>query len=183
MRSLVSLACTAAAVAGVAAFARPADPSLDDPTIIAIFDAANTLDIETSSLALERSKTKAVKDLASQFVHDHTAVRQQGRDLAAKLGVKPTPPKTCALCDAHTKAMANLKALSGAEFDKAYAETEVSYHQAVIDALTNTLLPAIKNAELKALVEKIVPAFQAHLAAAKELQKRVGSASASASGQ
>jgi putative membrane protein len=182
MRSLVPLAATAAAVLAVAGFARPAEPALDDPTIVAIYDAANTFDIEAGNLALQRSTTKAVTDLASQFVHDHTAVRQQGRDLATKLGVKPTPPKECALCDAHTKAMAHLKALSGPAFDKAYADHEVEYHQAVIDAINGTLLPAIKNAELKALVEKVAPAFQAHLLAAKALQKKVGSASASAEG-
>jgi putative membrane protein len=182
MRPLVPLAAAAAALLAVAGFARPTDPALDDPTIVAIFDAANTLDIETSSLAMQRSRTKAVTDLASQFVHDHTAVRQQGRDLAKKLGVTPTPPKECALCDAHTKAMAELTSLRGAEFDKAYADTEVAYHQAVIAAINGTLIPATKNAELKALVEKIGPAFQGHLEAAKQLQKKVGSTAAAAAG-
>jgi putative membrane protein len=43
----------------------------------------------------------------------------------------------------------------------------------VIDAITKTLLPAIQNAELKSLVQKVAPAFQAHLAAAENLQKQV----------
>ena len=63
-------------------------PALDDPTIVAIFDAANTYDIEAGHLALKTSKTKAVRDLATQFGHDHAAVRQQGQDLAKRLGVK-----------------------------------------------------------------------------------------------
>ncbi len=67
--------------------------------------------------------------------------------------------------------MAELRTKSGAEFDKAYAETEVAYHQAVIDAINQTLLPAIQNAELKAFVEKVGPAFQGHLEAAKQLQR------------
>ena len=33
---------------------------------------------------------------------------------------------------------------------------------------TNTLLPAIKNQELKDLVTRIAPAFQAHMAAAQQ---------------
>jgi putative membrane protein len=45
----------------------------------------------------------------------------------------------------------------------------VRYHQQVIDAIKGTLLPAIKNEELKALVQKIAPAFEAHLLAAKRL--------------
>jgi predicted outer membrane protein len=38
--------------------------ALDDPTIVAIFDAANTYDIETGQVALQKSGTKAVRDLA-----------------------------------------------------------------------------------------------------------------------
>jgi len=145
--------------------------ALDDPTIVAIFDAANTYDIETGQLALQKSRTKAVRDLAQQFVSDHTALRQQGRQLAKKLSVTPTPPKQLDLATAHAKAMKELRSKSGTEFDRAYADQEVQYHQAVLDAINGTLLPAIQNAELKAFVEKAGPAFQGHLEAAKRLQK------------
>jgi putative membrane protein len=151
----------------------PVRTALDDPTIVAIFDQANTYDIEASQLALKKSHTKAVRDQAEQFMHDHTAVRQQGRDLAKKLGVKPTPPKENPLAPDHEKAMKDLKTKSGAEFDKAYAAEEVRYHQQVIDAINGTLLPAIHNAELKAFVEKIAPAFQGHLEAAKHLESEL----------
>jgi putative membrane protein len=170
MRAVLALPFTLA----LAAFAAPLSPSIDDPTIVAIFDAANTFDIETGELALKQSHTQAVRDLATQFIHDHTAVRQQGRDLAKKLGVTPTPPAELALADAHKKAIAELRTKSGAEFDKAYADHEVAYHQAVLDALNQTLIPAIQNAELKGFVEKVGPAFLGHLEAAKHLQKKVG---------
>lgn len=170
MRAFLALPCALA----LAAFAAPVAPALDDPTIVAIFDAANTFDIETGQLALTRSHTPAVRDLATQFINDHTAVRQQGRDLAGKLGVKPTPPAEFALADAHQKALAELKTKSGAAFDKAYADHEVAYHQAVLDAIDQTLLPAIRNAELKAFVQKVGPAFLGHLEAAKQLRKKVG---------
>ena len=141
--------------------------------IVAIFDAANTFDVETGQLALQRSHTKAVRELAQQFIHDHQAVRQQGRDLAKKLAVTPTPPKDFALAQQHAEAMKELRSKSGAEFDRAYIAHEITYHQAVLDAVTSTLLPAIKNPELKAFVEKVGPAFQGHLEAAKQLQKRL----------
>jgi len=148
-------------------------PALDDPTIVAIFDAANTFDVETSQLALKTSRNKAVRDLAQQFANDHKSVRQQGRDLATKLSVTPTPPKPFALAEAHAKAMDELRAKSGVDFDQAYVTHEVNFHEAVLDAVKSTLLPAIKNAELKAFVEKVGPAFGGHLEAAKQLQKRL----------
>jgi putative membrane protein len=151
----------------------PRSATLDDPTIVAIFDAANTYDIEAGELALHKSHTKAVRALAQQFVNDHKAVRQQGRDLAKKLAVTPTLPKDLELAQEHAKAMKELRSKSGVGFDQAYAAHEVAFHQAVLDALNGTLIPAIKNAELKAFVEQIGPAFQGHLEAAKQLQKRL----------
>jgi predicted outer membrane protein len=50
----------------------------------------------------------------------------------------------------------------------------VAYHQAVIDAINQKLLPAIKNPELRAFVQKVGPAFQAHLDAAKKLAQKYG---------
>lgn len=148
-------------------------PPLDDPTIVAIFDAANTADIETGSLGAKRGQDKAVRDYGAMIAHDHAAVRQQGRDLAKKLGVTPTPPADRSSAEAHVQAMDSLRGKHGAEFDRAFLQHEVAFHQAVIAAIQTTLLPAIQNAELKALVVKVAPAFQAHLLAAQRLQKQL----------
>ena len=80
------------------------------------------------------------ENLAKMFVRDHSAVRQQGRDLAKKLGVTPTPPKDFGMAKDHADAMAKLEGVSGPAFDRAYLENEVAYHKAVIDAITGTLL-------------------------------------------
>jgi putative membrane protein len=66
--------------------------------------------------------------------------------------------------------VATLKGLKGAAFDKAYVDNEVAYHQAVLDAVDKTLIPGASNAELKALLVKVRPAFVAHLEHAKKLQ-------------
>jgi putative membrane protein len=156
-----------ALVAGVVlpfsgAFAQTKAPQLDDPTIVAIFDAANTYDIATGALAEKRAKSKDAHEFGEMLQRDHRAVRQQGRDLAKSLGVTPTPPADFPLAKAHAAAMTQLSSLSGAAFDRAFLQHEVDFHNAVIDAVTKTLLPAIQNAQLKDLVTKIAPAFVAH---------------------
>jgi putative membrane protein len=149
-------------------------PALDDPTIVAIFDAANTWDIQLGEIALKKSHNKQVRHFAAMMVHDHTAVRKLGRDLAKKLAVTPTPPgPDFPLVVDHVSALKTLRTTRGHAFDVAYIDHEVSYHQAVIDAVTNTLLPATQNAELKALEVKVAPNFQAHLAAAKDVQQKI----------
>jgi putative membrane protein len=66
--------------------------------------------------------------------------------------------------------LARIGKLSGHDFDKAYVDNEVSYHQTVIDALDKTLIPSASNADLKALLVKVRPAFVAHLEHARHLQ-------------
>ena len=146
-----------------------AAPALDDATIVAIFDAANTYDIETGTLAAKKGSTQAVRDFGKQLTGDHTTVRKQGRDLATHLHVTPTPPKDFALAGAHADAIRRLSALEGKAFDTAFLEHEVAFHKAVIDAVTTTLLPALKNQEVKDLVTKVAPAFSAHMMAAQNL--------------
>ena len=72
--------------------------ALDDATIVAIFDAANTADVEVGELAAQRGSSKEVRDMGTMFARDHRMVRQQGRDLAKKLGVTPTPPRLDTRC-------------------------------------------------------------------------------------
>ena len=146
----------------------PRVASLDDPTIVAIFDAANTWDIETGTLAEKKGTTKEIRHFGAMLVHDHTMVRQQGRDLAKKLGVHPTPPKDFAMAKDHEAALKTLRSAKGKKFDRAFLQHEVAFHKAVIDAVTSTLLPAIQNQELKDLVTRVAPAFQAHMTAAQQ---------------
>src|SRR5687768_14705650 len=155
--------------------ARSAAPALDDATIVAIFDNANTADIETGKLAAERGHSKEVRQFGAMLARDHAMVRQQGRDLAKKLGVIPTPPAGDKSAQEQAAVIRGLSALRGAEFDRAFLEREVQFHSDVIAAIKTTLLPAIKNEELKALVVKVAPAFEAHLQMAENLGKQLAS--------
>jgi hypothetical protein len=65
---------------------------------------------------------------------------------------------------------AHLKTLKGVEFDRAYIANEVTYHQSVLQAVDRTLIPNAKNAELKALIVEVRPAFVAHIEHAKKVQ-------------
>jgi putative membrane protein len=155
-----------------AAVVAPA-PALDDPTIVAIFDNANSFDIETGKLAAKRGHSNEVRQFGAMLARDHDMVRQQGRDLAKKLGVTPTPPAGDQSARDQAATLHRLSALRGVGFDRAFLQHEAAFHRDVIAAIESTLLPAIKNEELKALVMKVAPAFQAHLDMAENLDKRL----------
>jgi putative membrane protein len=164
------LAVLAAAILPVYAEQGPTDPQ-----IAAIVVTANQVDIDAGKLAVSRTKSKDVSKFAQQMVTDHGGVNKQATALVTKLKVKPEPNDTSrSLQKGGDENLAKLKKLNGAEFDKAYVEHEVAYHQAVLDAIDKTLVPSASNAELKDLLVKVRPAFVAHLDHARHLQSALG---------
>ena len=146
-----------------------------DPQIAHIVVTANQIDIDAGRLAKSKSKNKEVDAFAQQMITDHTAVNKQAGALAKKLGVKPQNNDTSkALKKGAQENMANLKKLKGGQFDKAYIDHEVAYHQQVLDAIDKVLIPSAQNAELKGLIEKVRPAIQAHLEHAQHVQADLG---------
>src|SRR5678815_3200195 len=158
------------------AFAQAKGPS--DPQIAHIVVTANQIDIDAGKIAKSKSKRQDVQAFAQQMITDHGAVNQQAGALAKKLGVKPEDNDTSkSLKKGAQENVANLKKLSCAQFDKAYVDHEVAYHQAVLDAIDKVLVPSAQNAELKGLIVKVRPAIQAHLDHAKHLQADLGKSS------
>jgi putative membrane protein len=144
---------------------------VDDAQIASIVVTANQVDIDAGKLASSRATNPDVKKFAQQMVTDHTGVNKQATELVTKLHVTPKDnPTAQSLKAERQKNVAHLKTLKGAAFDKSYVDNAVTYHQQVIDALDKTLIPSASNAELKALLVKVRPAFVAHLEHAKQLQ-------------
>ena len=143
----------------------------NDAQIASIVVTANQVDIDAGKLAERKGATKDVRAFGKQMVTDHTGVNKQAVALVTKLKVKPEDnPTSQALKKGGEENVAHLKTLKGKEFDKAYVDHEVAYHEQVLDAVDKTLLPNAKNEELKALITKVRPAFVAHLEHAKHIQ-------------
>ena len=171
MKRLALLVATLICVPVASAFAQ----AVTDAQIAHIVVTANQVDIDAGKLAASMGTSPDVKKFGQQMVTDHTGVNKQATDLAAKLKVTPEDNATSkSLKAGGEKNIANLKTLKGAAFDKAYIDNEVTYHQAVLDAMDKTLIPGATNAELKALLTKVRPAFVAHLEHAKQVQSSLG---------
>jgi putative membrane protein len=141
-----------------------------DPQIAHIAYTAGVIDIEAAKLALQKSTNADVIAFANDMVRDHEAVNEQALALVEKLGVTPEDNDTSkSLAAAAEAKRAELGALEGAEFDKAYAANEVAYHQTVNGALESTLIPSASNAELKDLLTTGLKIFQGHQQHAEQL--------------
>ena len=146
-----------------------------DPQIAAIVVTANQVDIDAGKLAEHKAHAKDVKAFAKRMVTDHTGVNKAAVALVTKLHVTPEGNATAeSLKQGGEQNIANLETLKGAAFDKAYIDHEVTYHQAVLDAMDKALIPGAQNAELKALLVKVRPAFVDHLEHAKHIQSMLG---------
>jgi putative membrane protein len=145
-----------------------------DPQIAHIAYTAGQIDIAAADLALNKTHNKAVKAFAEEMVRDHTAVNKKALALVDKLKVKPTDNDSSrSLTAAAAEKRQELLKLSGAAFDKAYAENEVAYHVTVNGVLETTLIPATQNGELKSLLETGLKLFTEHQKHAEQLESQL----------
>ncbi|HUQ45390.1 MAG TPA: DUF4142 domain-containing protein [Gemmatimonadaceae bacterium] len=163
---------TAVAATATAAVT-PAAPALTDANIVALLDGANVADSSAGSVAAAKATGAEIKSFGRDMMRDHHALRAAGQALAKKLNVTPEIPAGDTGAAAAAAWQDSLNAMPrGADWDKAYINHEVTYHEAVL-ATAQAGLAAAQNAELKALIEKAAPNVQAHLDHAKQLQSKM----------
>ena len=151
-------------------------PKLDDAEIASAAVVANQNDIDFAKIAKQKSKNAEVLKFAETMAKDHQAVIDQAVALVTKLKVTPKDNALSEkLKDDAAKTQKSLKAKSGKSFDEAYINNEVGYHKAVISAVETVLIPQANNAELKGLLQNVVPALRAHLEHAEMVQKTFAS--------
>jgi putative membrane protein len=147
---------------------------LTDPEIASVAVVANQNDIDFANIAKAKSKNTDITQFAQTMATDHQSVIDQAVALVKKLNVTPKDNATSKklLSDAAaTKKMLSSK--SGAAFDKAYIDNEVAYHKAVINEVENVLIPDASNAELKSLLQNVLPVLKTHLEHAEMVQKNL----------
>lgn len=150
------------------------NPKLSDAEVASVAVVANQIDIDYAGIAKKRSKNAEVLQFSETMQKDHSAVIAQAAALVKKLGVTPKSNAVSQklLADAK-KTKAKLNSVSRTTFDKTYIDNEVAYHKAVISAVEGLLIPETENAELKALLQNVVPALKTHLGHAEMLQSKM----------
>ena len=171
MKHLIS----AAMILAAATPALASDPAkLSDTEIAHVAYVADNIDIRYAHLALAISTTPEVQEFARTMISDHEAVNVAALDLLEKLGVQAEDNFLSQKLAADAEEIINrLSQLRGAEFDRAYAENELGYHQAVNGLVEGTFIPNIDHPEVKALFEKGLEIFKVHEGHAEMMVKAV----------
>ena len=122
-------------------------------------------EVQVSQLAATKATDANVKSYASMLVDHHTAANNELVKIANARGVElPAAPPRAMRSD-----IEKLGKKNGAEFDKDYIrEVGIKAHEKDIK-LFQGASKDVKDAELKAFVDKTLPQLREHLAAAQKL--------------
>lgn len=134
---------------------------------------ANLQEVELGNLAAAKGSDAEVKKFGQQMIDDHSQANTKLMELARKKGVT-LPTSTD---DAKKQEASKLSGLSGADFDKKYAQMMVANHEKSIARYESTSKDA-KDADVKGFAEKTLPTLQHHLKMARDLAEKVGSPTA-----
>ncbi len=139
----------------------------DDDAKFAV-DAANggMAEVALSKIAEEKASDPKVKEFAKQMVSDHSKANEDLKMLAASKNITlPSAPN-----EDKQKAAADLGSKSGGDFDKAYVAQMKKDHEQTVK-LFEDAQKQVKDAELKAFIDKTLPVIKAHAEHAKSLSK------------
>jgi putative membrane protein len=130
-------------------------------------------EIATSQLALQKASNPQVKQFAQMMIQDHQSSNQQLMQVAQQKGMDvPKRPD-----EMHMKESANLKNLSGAEFDRAYMSAQVADHAKMLSKYQDKAANA-QDPDVRSFAASQVPILQRHLEQARQINQSLGGASA-----
>jgi putative membrane protein len=148
--------------------------SLTDSQIAHVFCTARQVDIVAANLALRHSSDNAVRTFANATLRDYKAANKMALSSLAKLNINPQDNAISqSLAGAGAEHAQDLSKLSGAAFDKAYAQNELAYHVFVTGALETTLIPSAHNSQAKSLLQSGLALFKQHHSNAVQLVSRL----------
>jgi putative membrane protein len=133
------------------------DPA--DSALLRDIAEANLAEIESGQLALERAQSDQIRQFARTMVDNHTQAMKETELFAREKNIRlPSGPGA-----RYAVALAELKALKGAAFDRQYmSQSGFGQHKATVELLQKTQSTA-KDPELKALAVKLLPIVQKQL--------------------
>jgi putative membrane protein len=122
-------------------------------------EAGNKFEIESSKLALDKSKAEAVRTFANMMVKDHgeAAAKMKSAVTEAKLSAPPD-----ALDAKHKAMLDDLAKKEGPAFDKAYVEAQLKGHEETV-ALFQAYANGGDNPRIKQFAKDLLPTLRMHL--------------------
>ena len=122
------------------------------------------MEVELGRVAAQQGASDAVKQFGQRMVDDHTKANTELTTLATSKGITlPT-----ALDDKHRAQVTKLSAMSGADFDRAYAKMMLKDHEKAVSEFEKQSTRGT-DPDVKAFASKTLPTLQEHLTMVRAL--------------
>ena len=164
MKAVWSAVVGAIALAGTAAA-----QSHGDKAFLEKSSQGNVSEVETGKLALKKSQNPDVRAFAERMVKDHTMLGKKMAPFLAAAGLKPS----MSLNTEHQRLFNRLNGLSGADFDKAYAEALDKDHNDDLKDFRDEI-NATHDVQLKPVVIEAEKVIEEHEKMADSLAQKMG---------
>jgi putative membrane protein len=130
---------------------------------------AGMAEVKLGKLAQDNGSSQAVKDFGTQMVTDHTQAGDELKEIASRKGLNlPGGP------NGNQEATYNrLAKLSGAQFDRAYANVMVQDHLSAVADFRKESQTG-QDSDIKSFAGKTLPALEHHLQMSRDIQKEAG---------
>lgn len=128
----------------------------DDGTFAKMAYMGNCAEISAGNLAIAKAQNPQVAALGRMMVADHTAANAQLMTIVKDID------RADSLDAEHQSLKDSLMNLGGADFDKAYVQSQVKDHQTAISLFQEEAANG-KKKELKAYANKLLPKLKSHL--------------------
>ncbi|HKH91171.1 MAG TPA: DUF4142 domain-containing protein [Gemmatimonadaceae bacterium] len=147
--------------------------TLADPDIANVIHEVNAGEIAAGKIAQTKASNADVKAYAREMVTAHTALDKKGVKISGQTAATNAAMRD-SVVNANTAMSSQLQsAASGADFDRAYIDGQVTGHQNTLNFLQQAQNQA-QNADLKQMITAAIPDVQQHLERARALQAKVG---------
>lgn len=128
---------------------------------------ANMFEIQSSQLALEKSKNQDIQQFAQMLIDDHT---KAGKELKSVLSDADTNIKAPQKLDQeHAGKLGQLKSAAGTDFDKSYLQMQMDGHEQAVE-LFQSYSQNGDNPALKSWAGKTLPTLQKHMQKAEAIK-------------
>lgn len=118
----------------------------------------NHVEMMAGQLGMEKGRTEATRRYGEHLWRDHRAHDEMVISTSRKAGIELYEPRPTEL---ERQALARIERVSGAEFDRAFAEEMCIAHEQAVMELERAQ-PGVANDDVRTLVNQTIPTLRSH---------------------
>lgn len=171
-----SLAWPAADVTSISAggVAPPRIARFSDEQTLEVLRTMNAGLVEQARIAQGRATAPAVRSYAEATLREHSEADAVASDIGVRNKLWMTAsPLSHSIQSSANKTASVLAAQADYAFDRAYIESQVREHQAMLEAIDSTIMPSVTTGDLRALAQTTRNQIAHRLNAARDLERQI----------